>query len=95
MGKKNFFFAATDLISTKVTPSPGNSHMPFARLTLSFTVICTTFFCHKAQWWFPILLPSVDFHMELQHPNVISLFCKIFLKSDLVFFISLSAPVKI
>ena len=44
--EKNFL-AATDLISTEVTSSSGNDHMPVARLILSFIVVYTTKRCHK------------------------------------------------
>ena len=42
------FLAATDLVSTESTPSPGNNHMPVAKLILSFIVVYTTKRCHKA-----------------------------------------------
>ena len=42
------FLAATDLVSTVSTSSPGNNHMPVAKLILSFIVVYTTKRCHKA-----------------------------------------------
>ena len=45
---EKIFLAATDLVSTEWTSSPGNNHMPVAKLILSFIVVYITKCCHKA-----------------------------------------------
>lgn len=69
-----FFLAAINLISTKVTPSPGKDHMPVARLTLSCIVIYTTTIYPKMHCHFFASL--CVFHVEVHLSDMILLLSK-------------------